>query len=128
MHYMNANDEAPSNLEQASMEKAEKNETEIAENDTAEPAANATNDTNDTADAKAEGRLLFSSSLFSRVFIFPFVTCRERYTPHRSATDAPRTFHAHQGNGEGCYRHASHVYDLWEGTGGSGMHAEEGLV
>lgn len=66
---MNANDEAPSNMEQASVEKAEKNETEIAENDI-EPAANATNDTNDAADAKAEGRLLFSSLLFACLHFF----------------------------------------------------------
>ncbi|XP_076228210.1 tubulin glycylase 3A [Nomia melanderi] len=60
---MNANDEAPSNLEQASMEKAEKNETEIIENDTAEPVANATNDTNDTADAKAEENVILPIDL-----------------------------------------------------------------
>lgn len=85
---MNANDEAPSNMEQASVEKAEKNETEIAENDI-EPAGNATNDTNDTADAKAEGRLLFSSSLFACLHFFRVLRAENVVLP----IDLPPTLH-----------------------------------
>ncbi|XP_076651420.1 tubulin glycylase 3A-like isoform X1 [Halictus rubicundus] len=51
---MNANDEAPSNLELASPEKAEKNETEAVEEDPSEPETSAVNDSGDAKGGKAE--------------------------------------------------------------------------